>query len=82
MANAIDDGFEIKKDDSVNLRSPSPDVDGVSNSPYTSSNLRTDGQPKFDRCLPSIDDENDPKFGTYEYFEASSTDGKPRSNLF
>ena len=40
MANAIDDGFEIKKDD-----------------------------------------ENDPKFGTYEYFEASSTDGKPRPTL-
>lgn len=41
MVSAIDDGFEIKKDD-----------------------------------------ENDPKFGTYEYFEASSMDGKPRSNLF
>ncbi|WP_158526523.1 hypothetical protein [Blautia sp. BCRC 81119] len=41
MANAIDDGFEIKKDD-----------------------------------------ENDQKFGTYEYFGASSTDEKPRSNLF
>ena len=27
------------------------------------------------------DDENDPKFGTYEYFGASSTDEKPRSNL-
>ena len=43
-------------DDSVNLRSPSPDVDGVSDSPYTSSNLRTDGQPEVGRGLPSIDD--------------------------
>ena len=71
----------------MNLRSPSlsvsesgneelcselsPDVDGVSDSPYTSSNLRTDGQPncsgsdclqhsspdgKPGRGLPSIDD--------------------------
>ena len=31
-------------------------VDGVSDSPYTSSNLRTDGQPKVGRGLPSIDD--------------------------
>ena len=43
--------------DSVNLRSPSPDVDGVSDSPYTSSNLITDGQPKVGRGLTSIDDE-------------------------
>ena len=57
--------------DSVNLRSPSPDVDGVSDSPYTSSNHQTDGQPncsgsdclqhsfpdgKPGRGLPSIDD--------------------------
>ena len=42
--------------DSVNLRSPSPDVDEVSGSPYTSSNLRTDGQPEIGRNLPSIDD--------------------------
>ena len=28
------------------------------------------------------DDENDPKFGAYEYFRASSTGEKPRSNLF
>lgn len=41
----------------VNLCSPSPDVYGVSDSPYTSSNLRTDGQPKVGRGLPSIDDE-------------------------
>lgn len=41
MANAIDDGFEIKKDG-----------------------------------------ENDPKFGAYEYFMASSTGEKPRPNLF
>ena len=52
----------------MNLRSPSPVldersrrslrccVDGVSDSPYTSSNLRTDGQPKVGRGLPSIDD--------------------------
>lgn len=45
-----------KKYDSVNLRSPSPDVDGVSDSPYMSSNLRTDGQPKVGRGFPSIDD--------------------------
>ena len=56
------------QNDSVNLRSPSPVldersrrslrccVDGVSDSPYTSSNLRTDGQPKVGRGLPSIDD--------------------------
>ena len=42
--------------DSVNLRSPSPDVDGVSASPCTSSDLRTDGQPEVGRGLPSIDD--------------------------
>ena len=42
--------------DSVNLRSPSPDVDEVSGSPYTSSNLRTDGQSEIGRNLPSIDD--------------------------
>lgn len=52
----------------MNLRSPSPVldersrrslrccVDGVSDSPYTSSNLRTDGQLKVGRGLPSIDD--------------------------
>ena len=38
-------------DDSVNLRSPSPDVDGVSDFPYTSSNLQTDGQPEVDRSF-------------------------------
>ena len=43
----------------MNLRSPSPDVDWVSDSPYTSSNLRTDGQPKVGRGLPSIDDKTD-----------------------
>lgn len=42
--------------DSVNLRSPSPDVDVVSNFPYTSSNLRANRQPKIGRGLPSIDD--------------------------
>ena len=55
----------------MNLRSPSPDVDMVSGSPYTSSNHQTDGQPncsgsdclqhsfpdsKPGRGLPSIDD--------------------------
>ena len=59
-------------DDSVNLCSPSlsvsesgneelcselsPDVDGVSDSPYTSNNLRTDGKPKVGRGLPSNDE--------------------------
>lgn len=47
--------FDLKND-SVNLRSPSPDVDGVSNSSYMYGNFRTDGQPKVDRSLPSIDD--------------------------
>ena len=42
--------------DSVNLCSPSPDVDGVSDSPYTSNNLRTDGKPKVGRGLPSNDE--------------------------
>ena len=42
--------------DSVNLCSPSPDVDGVSDSPYTSSNHQTDGQPKIGHGFPSIDD--------------------------
>ena len=44
------------EDDSVNLCSPSPDVDGVSDSPYTSNNLRTDGKPKVGRGLPSNDE--------------------------
>lgn len=48
---------ESVNDDSVKLCSPSPDVDGVSNFPYTSSNLRANRQPKIDRGLPSIDDE-------------------------
>ena len=51
---------ELKKlgviNDSVNLCSPSPDVDGVSGSPYTSSNHQTDGQPKIGHGFPSIDD--------------------------
>ena len=62
------DKKEEIQNDSVNLRSPSPVldersrrslrccVDEVSDSPYTSSNLRTDGQPKVGRGLPSIDD--------------------------
>lgn len=45
-----------EQNDSVNLRSPSPDVDGVSDSPYTSSKLQTDGQPEAGRGLPSNDD--------------------------
>lgn len=57
-------------DDSVNLCSPTPDVDGVSDSSYTSSKLRIDRQPlkssnesgkagelsKVGRGLSSIDD--------------------------
>ena len=59
-------------DDSVNLCSPSlsvsesgneelcselsPDVDGVSDSPYMSSNHQTNEQPEVGRGLPSIDD--------------------------
>ena len=64
------DKKEEIQNDSVNLRSPSPSpqgltsddevggqsVDEVSDSPYTSSNLRTDGQPKVGRGLPSIND--------------------------
>ena len=51
-------------DDSVNLCSPSPDVDGVSDSTYTSSNLRTDVQPEVGRGLPSNDDVNIPDVQT------------------
>ena len=47
---------EEGSDDSVNLCSPSPDVDGVSGSTYTSSNHQTDGQPEAGRGLPSIDE--------------------------
>lgn len=50
------DTEESVEDDSVNLRSPSSDVDGVSDSTYMSSNLRTDGQPGVDRSLSSNDD--------------------------
>lgn len=50
----------------MNLRSPSPSPQGLTNDdgvgvqsvdgvPYTSSNLRTDGQPEVGRGLPSID---------------------------
>ena len=62
---------ESVNDDSVNLCSPSlsvsesgneelcselsQDVDGVSDSPYTSSNRQIDGQPEAGRGLPSID---------------------------
>lgn len=48
--------FDLKND-SVNLRSPSPDVDGVSNSPC---NLRTNRQQEVGRGLPSIDDTETP----------------------
>ena len=69
--NDINNSDNNDSDDSVNLCSPSPDVDGVSGSPYTSSNHQTDGQPncsgsdclqhsfpdsKPGRGLPSIDD--------------------------
>lgn len=56
FAPAGKSGIIYTRDDSVNLRSPSPDVDGVSNFPYTSSNLRANRQPKIGRGLPSIDD--------------------------
>ena len=48
--------------DSVNISSPPPGIDGVSDSPYTSSNLRTNGQPNcsWSDCL-----------------RQSSPDGKP-----
>ena len=59
----------------MNLRSPSPSpqgltsddevgaqsVDGVSDSPCTSNDIRTDGQPEVGRGLPSID-ENTKKY--------------------
>ena len=79
---------EINKDDSVNLRSPScalrsgneeqrselsPDVDGVSDSPYTSSNLITDGQPKVGRGLPSID-EKDKKVNNKSIYKRNQDD--------
>lgn len=66
--STIENGWVEPPDDSVNLRSPSPVldersrcnlrccVDGVSDSPCTSSDLRTDGQPEVGRGLPSIDD--------------------------
>ena len=47
-------------DDSVNFCSPSPNVDGVSDFTYTSSNLRTNVQPEVGRGLPSNDDVNIP----------------------
>ena len=63
--------YSKPENDSVNLRSPSPSpqgltnddevgvqsVDGVSDSPCTSSDLRTDGQPEVGRGLPSIDND-------------------------
>lgn len=72
------DKKEEIQNDSVNLRSPSPVlderskrslrccVDGVSDSPYTSSNLRTDGQPN---CSGS------------DCLQHSSPDGKPGRGL-
>ena len=57
FAPAGKSGIIYTRDDSVNLRSPSPDVDGVSDSLCTSGNLRTDGQPEVGRGLPSIDEE-------------------------
>ena len=72
------DKKEEIQNDSVNLRSPSPVldersrrslrccVDGVSDSPYMSSNLRTDGQPN---CSGS------------DCLQHSSPDGKPGRGL-
>lgn len=72
------DKKEEIQNDSVNLRSPSPVlderskrslrccVDGVFDSPYTSSNLRTDGQPN---CSGS------------DCLQHSSPDGKPGRGL-
>ena len=72
------DKKEEIQNDSVNLRSPSPVlderskrslrccVDGVPDSPYTSSNLRTDGQPN---CSGS------------DCLQHSSPDGKPGRGL-
>ena len=57
FAPAGKSGIIYTRDDSVNLRSPSPDVDGVSDSLCTSGNLRTDGQPEVGRGFPSIDEE-------------------------
>lgn len=43
--------------DSASIRSPEPDVDGVSDSPYTSNYLMTDGQlKKLAAVSPSIDE--------------------------
>lgn len=42
----------LPNDDEVGVQS----ADGVSNSTYTSNNLRTDEQPKVGRGLPSIDE--------------------------
>ena len=66
-------------DDSVNLCSPSPDVDGVSDSTYTSSNLRTDVQPEVGRGLPSNDEVNIPDSqaddigGVYDFKDNKTT---------
>ena len=61
----------------MNLRSPSPDVDGVSDSPYTSSNLITDGQPKVGRGLPSID-EKDKKVNNKSIYKRNQDDDPVR----
>lgn len=53
------DSTDELQDDSVNLCSPSPDVDGVSDSQYTHSNLRTDGQQKVGCVLPSNDEKTE-----------------------
>ena len=82
-------------DDSVNLCSPSlsvsesgneelcselsPDVDGVSDSPYMSSNHQTNEQPEVGRGLPSIDDATE-KLGVNKD-ETSSSDKQGDRNI-
>lgn len=49
--------FYVVINDSASMRSPEPDVDGVSDSPYMSNYLMTDGQlKKLAAVSPSIDD--------------------------
>lgn len=50
------DALVFTSDDSVNLRSLSPDVDEISDSPSTSNYLDTDGQREVDSGSPSTDD--------------------------
>ena len=49
--------FHVVINDSASMRSPEPDVDGVSDSPYMSNYLMTDGQlKKLAAVSPSIDE--------------------------